>query len=97
MSSADSSQTPTPHTEGPDLPTPTKDIVKAADDFLYRYTPGMTVFDRFRDIPAPGGARLFKRIKESYTVGRIHQSRGISWDTHLPPGPKPPRLASSGD
>ena len=44
------------------------DPVQEADKYLYKYENGMTVFDRFRDCPAPGGSRLFKKIKNSYTV-----------------------------
>ncbi len=37
---------------------------------MYQYVGGMSIHDRFKDIPPPGGARLLKKVKESYTVGR---------------------------
>jgi hypothetical protein len=44
------------------------DPVAAANEYLYAYKPGMTIFDRFKDITTPGGSRMLKKIKESYTV-----------------------------
>jgi hypothetical protein len=64
MSSSDSQSQPQVSS-----PAPSHDPVAAADQFLYKYSQGMSIHDRFKDIPAPGGAMLFKKLKESYTVG----------------------------
>ncbi len=40
----------------------------ARDRFLHTYVEGQTIFDRFKDIPAPGGLRMLHRISECYEV-----------------------------
>lgn len=41
----------------------------ARDKFLYEFTFGQTVFDRFTDIPPPGGLRMLRKIVSNYQVG----------------------------
>lgn len=38
------------------------------DEYLYKYAQGMTVFDRFTDVPAPGGLRMLNRLEQCYEV-----------------------------
>ncbi len=38
------------------------------DEYLFKYTQGMTVFDRFTDVPAPGGLRMLNRLEQCYEV-----------------------------
>lgn len=49
----------------------------AREKFLYSHTPGQTVFDRFTDIPAPGGIRMLRKIVDNYEA---------SWYEHAKPG-----------
>eukprot|EP00959_Pyramimonas_sp_CCMP1952_P012114 255700-Pyramimonas_sp.AAC.1 len=48
--------------------------VDAANRYLYEYRPGMTIFDRFQHIKAPGGVRMMKTCKDSYTVAGMRNA-----------------------
>eukprot|EP00969_Alexandrium_andersonii_P008974 392591-Alexandrium_andersonii.AAC.1 len=42
--------------------------MEAMKKYLYEYNPMQTIFDRFTDIPSPGGIRMIQRIVECYGV-----------------------------
>ena len=38
------------------------------DSYIFDYTPGMTIYDRFKDISAPGGIRMMNRVCDAWEV-----------------------------